>query len=87
MGTHREMLGYVVVMKPWRKHGNGAKGGGRQASTGKKCTLYKLDDRGNRELVASVEGSTAKAVAKELRVANKFIPPHVSINQSGETFF
>ncbi len=87
MGTKREPLGYVVVMKSWRKHGNGAKGGGRQGSTGKKCSLFKLDAKGNRELVASTEGSTAKAVTKELRTANKIIPPYVTINQSGETFF
>jgi len=87
MGTERIVLGYVVVVKPYRKHGNGAKGGGRLGSTGKKCSLYKIGEAGSRELVASTEGPTAKAVVKELRSTTKIIPQYVAVNHNGETFF
>jgi hypothetical protein len=86
MGTDRVLLGFVVEMKPWRKHGNGAKGGGRLGGTGKKCSLFKIDKAGNRELVAKIEGSTAKEVLRQLRASHKFIPTNVTINQNGETF-
>lgn len=66
MGTERIVLGYVVVVKPYRKHSNGAKGSGRLGSSGKKCFLYKIGETGSQELVASTEGPTAKAVVKEL---------------------
>lgn len=87
MGTERSVLGYVVVVKPYRKHGNGAVGGGRKGSSGKKCFLYKLSSTGARELVASAEGPTAKAVVRELRVVSKVIPQHVAVSHTGETFF
>lgn len=87
MGTKRTNLGYVVVVKPWRKHGNGAKGGGRLGSTGKKCSLYRIDSAGKRELVASIEGATAKTVLRELRQTERLVPPYVTIKPNGETFF
>ncbi len=87
MGTERSVLGYVVVVKPYRKHGNGAKGGGRLGSTGKKSSLYKINSAGVRELVASTEGATAKAVLKDLRSTTRIIPQYVAISHNGETFF
>jgi hypothetical protein len=81
------MLGYVVVVKPYRKHGNGAKGGGRQESTGKKCSLFKINEGWHRELVASTVQPTAKAAVKEIRSSTRVIPQHVAINHNGETYF
>ena len=87
MGTERSVLGYVVVMKPYRKHGNGAKGSGRLGNSGKKCFLYKINTAGSRELIASAEGTTAKAVLKEIRSTTKIIPQYVAVSHNGETFF
>jgi len=87
MGTEHKVLGYVVEMRTWRKHGNGAKGGGRQGSSGKKAALYKTDAAGKRELVDSAEGSSAKDAQKNLRKKTGLIPQHVSINSHGETRF
>jgi hypothetical protein len=86
MGTDRKMLGYVVVVKPFRKS-NGAVGGGRKGSTGKRCLLYKMEEGGGRSLVSSVEGATAKDATRELRRQNRLIPQYVSIKDHGETFF
>lgn len=86
MGKDRQILGYVVVVKPYRK-GNGAVGGGRKGNTGKRCFLYKLEESGGRNLVSSVDGATAKEATRELRRQNRVIPQHVSINDRGETFF
>ena len=87
MGTERAILGYVIVMKPWRKHGNGAKGSGRLGGTGKKCQLYKVKEDGTRELVETVEGSTAKDAIAKLRNKTGLPPTHVTVNGHGETSF
>ena len=63
MGTKREQLGYVIEVKSYRKHGNGAKGGGRQGSSGKKCSLFKLGPGNQEELVATAEGKPIEDLA------------------------
>jgi hypothetical protein len=87
MGTRHVVLGYVLVVKPYRKHGNGAKGGGRKGSSGKRCTLYKLDASGKRKFVADTEGPNAKTALRELKSLTAVIPSHVAINNNGETTF
>ncbi|MDQ5950735.1 MAG: hypothetical protein QG639_11 [Patescibacteria group bacterium] len=87
MGTRREVKGYVVVVKPYRKSGNGAIGSDRKGNSGKRCFLYKVDDEGNRELVSSAEGPNAKVATKKLRDATGFIPSYVAISHKGETSF
>ncbi len=86
MGSQRTLLGRTVVMKAYRKHGNGAIGSGRKQSTGKRGSVYEINSQGERELLAKVEGPTAQAVLKELR-AEGFIPTWVSVNNNGETSF
>jgi len=90
MGTRHEVLGRVVVIKKGdrNKHGNGAKGSGRQNGTGMNAYLYQFDKDGNRTLVASVTGSTFKDVKQNLRAAAPgMIPPHVAIKDDEETHF
>lgn len=87
MGTKREVLGLVVRVESFRKNGNGAKGGGRKGNSGKRAKLFKLDEKGGRELVAVAEEATAYAATKELRAKTNLIPPHVAINSHGETHF
>lgn len=87
MGTERVVLGYVIVMKSWRKGGNGPIGSGRLDGTGKRCQLYKVAEDGGRELVVEITGPTSKEVLRRLRSTNRFIPPHVAVKHYGETHF
>jgi hypothetical protein len=88
MGTRHEVLGYVIVVKPYRKHGNGAKGGGRQGSSGKRCSLFKVDDKTQtRELVVETAGGTAAEAVRRLRESTRIIPTYVAISGHGETYF
>ena len=84
MGTIRKILGYVVVVKPYRKHGNGAKGGGRKGSTGKRCALYKL---GAQEPDVEAEGPNAVEAIRNLKKLTQVNPTYVAINHNGETHF
>ncbi|OGG61879.1 hypothetical protein A3C87_00580 [Candidatus Kaiserbacteria bacterium RIFCSPHIGHO2_02_FULL_49_34] len=86
MGTQRESLGRVVVVKPYRKHGNGAVGSGRQQSTGKRVFVYQVHEGGKRELLRSSEGPTLAAAMKPLRSA-KLVPTWVDVKNKGETYF
>lgn len=88
MGTRREVLGYVIVVRPYRKLGNGAKGGGRQGSSGKRCSLFKINDKTQkRELVVETAGGTAAEALRRLRESTRVIPTYVSISGHGETYF
>lgn len=96
MGTRHEIFNRVVVIKPWRKHGNGAKGGGRQGSTGKKGQIFQVASDGTRtpvvlstvdgEDVFVLTGSTGKDVSRKIRNTG-LIPQHVAINEHGETSY
>jgi hypothetical protein len=85
MGTQRLLLNRVVVVKPWRKHGNGAKGGGRQGTSGKKGTIFQLENGTQTELKTET-GSTFTDLSRKLR-SSGLIPQHVALNKSGETRF
>ena len=91
MGTKREVLGRVVVVKPWRKSGNGGKGGGRQNNSGKRGVIYQVNPDGSRTELARDEGATFSDLTRKLfakRLDNKrLIPDGVALNKSGETFF
>jgi hypothetical protein len=80
-----EKLGRKIVVKPYRKHGNGAKGGGRKGRTGKRGIIYQIELAGQTEL-ARFEKPTFRALSREL-FASGLIPRYVSINKSGETLF
>ncbi|OGG65618.1 hypothetical protein A3I99_02580 [Candidatus Kaiserbacteria bacterium RIFCSPLOWO2_02_FULL_45_11b] len=90
MGTRHEVLGRVVVIKKGdrNKHGNGAKGSGRQNGTGLTAYLYQIDKDGNRTLIASAPGSSFKDVKQKLRAAAPGkIPTYVAIKDDEETHF
>ncbi len=86
MGTERTPLNRVVVIKPWRKHGNGAKGGGRKGNSGKRGVIYSVATDDTRTELASLEGTTFTDLSRQLR-ATGLIPQHVALNKSGETHF
>lgn len=92
MGTRRTTLNRVVVIKSWRKHGNGAKGGGRQGSSGKKGQIFQVEDDGTRTVlqlgkdVDVLTGATLADLSRKLR-STGLIPQHVTLNSSGETHF
>ena len=87
MGRQREVLGRVVVVKSYRKHGNGAIGSGRKQSTGKRVFVYKVHDDGTRELIGSAEEPTLAAAMKPLRAA-QLVPTWVTVkNNSDEIHF
>ena len=81
-----ESLGRKVVVKAYRKHGNGAKGGGRKGQTGKKGSIYQLGNDGNCTKLATCEEPNFTELSKKLFATN-FIPRHVRINSNGETHF
>lgn len=86
MGTQRPLLNRLVVIKSWRKHGNGAKGGGRQGSSGKKGTIYQIERDGTRSELATESEGTFTNLSRKLRKSG-FIPQYVALNKSGETRF
>ncbi len=88
MGTERTSLRRVVIIKPYRKSGNGAKGGGRKGNSGKRGVIYDLAADGTHiePALASATGTTMTTLSRILRKTG-FIPEYVSINKSGETYF
>jgi DNA-binding PadR family transcriptional regulator len=80
-----EVLGRKVVVKTWRKKGNGAIGGGRKNNSGKMGIIYQVSDQGEEEL-ARCKGSTFKDLSRKL-FDTGFIPRNVAISSSGETLF
>jgi len=86
MGTERTLLNRIVVIKTWRKHGNGAKGGGRQGSSGKQGTIFQMESDGTRTELATESEGTFTNLSRKLRKSG-FIPQHVALNKSGETRF
>lgn len=91
MGTVRTPLHRVVVIKTWRKNGNGAKGGGRKGNSGKRGRIYQVNTDNTRTELAFEEGSSFTELSHKLRarkIDNKLlIPEYVSLNKSGETHF
>lgn len=79
-------IGRKVVVKPYRKHGNGAKGGGRKGKTGKRGIIYELGPDGQYAELTRFEEPTFKALSRQL-FGSGLIPRCVSINSSGETLF
>ncbi len=88
MGKERTSLRRVVIIKPYRKSGNGAIGGGRKGNSGKRGVIYALAADGTHiePALASATGPTMTSLSRILRKTG-FIPEHVSINSSGETYF
>jgi hypothetical protein len=78
-------LGRKVIVKTWRKKGNGAVGGGRKNNSGKVGIIYQVSDQGEKELTRC-KGSTFKDLSRKL-FDTGFIPRNVSISSSGETLF
>lgn len=86
MGTQRPILNRIVIIKPWRKHGNGAKGGGRQGTSGKKGTIFQIEHDGSQSELGCETGSSFTDLSRKLRRSG-FIPQYVALNKSGETRF
>lgn len=82
----REKIGRKVVVKTHRKHGNGAKGGGRKGQTGKRGIIYQLDPGGTQTELARFDRPTFKALSRAL-FDSGLVPSHVSIKSNGETVF
>lgn len=77
--AERPDLGLTITISSHRKHGNGAIGGGRKGSTGKKAEVT----RKGTESVTITGTSTTDLLRK---VRNRFsIPSNVKINNKGET--
>lgn len=75
----RPPLGIVITITTHRKCGNGAKGGGRKGSSGKKAVVL-----ANGSDPITITEATISELLKEVR--KRFsIPPHVRINKEGET--
>lgn len=92
MGTRREVLGRVVVVKTNRKSGNGGKGGGRKDNSGKRGVIYSVAEDGTRTELALLNGATFLDGATFTDLSRKLrrtglIPQHVTLNKSGETKF
>ncbi len=92
VGTERTAHNRVVVIKSWRKHGNGAKGGGRQGSTGKKGQIFQVATDGTRTALKlskdadTLTGATFADLSRKLR-GTGLIPRHVALNSRGDTHF
>jgi hypothetical protein len=79
-------VGRKVVVKPYRKHGNGGFGGGRKGQTGKRGIIYEVvEDKEPQELMR-FEEPTFGALKKKL-FGPGCVPTYVTINKSGETVF
>ncbi|HBH71597.1 MAG: hypothetical protein UU88_C0004G0035 [Parcubacteria group bacterium GW2011_GWC1_42_11] len=77
--TEVKKMGLTIKITTDRKHGNGAKGGGRKNTSGKKAVVSKegIED-------TTVRNSTTTGLLRDLR--NQFKIPHsVQINREGET--
>lgn len=81
----RAMLGRIVTITAKRK-GNGAIGGGRKGSSGKKGVIYQVDDAGKKTELARASGATLKELSRELRKTG-FIPEYVSLKSKGDTAY
>ena len=81
----RELLGRVVKISTQRKS-NGAVGGGRKNTSGKKGVIYQVGKVGARTELATVSESTFKTLSRELRKTG-YIPQYVALNSYGETLF
>lgn len=75
----RPVLGITIKISTDRKRGNGAIGGGRKNSTGKKATIS-IDGADPIKVTAP---TTTELLGKIRRQFS--IPPHVRINGTGET--
>ncbi len=72
-------LGLTIIISSHRKHGNGAKGGGRKNSSGKKAVVFQKDKD-----PITLTGSTTSELMKSLRAQFR-IPSSIVINPKGET--
>ena len=88
MGTRREAQNRVVIIKPYRKNGNGAMGGGRKGNSGKRGVIYDLAADGTHiePALLSATGTTMASLSRVLRKSG-FIPEYVALNKSGKTYF
>lgn len=82
----RKKLGRKVVVKPYRKHGNGGFGGGRKGQTGKRGIIYEVTQDKKPEELMRFEEPTFGALKKKL-FGPGGIPTYVTINKSGETVY
>ncbi len=72
-------MGLTITISSHRKHGNGAVGGGRKSTSGKKAVIHQ---NGGEKVVLT--GSTTTELLKKVR--NQFNVPHyVAINKKGKT--
>ena len=75
----RPALGITIKISTDRKRGNGAVGGGRKGSSGKKAVVTVLGHDS-----VTVTGATVRELLKQVR-SQFSIPPEVRINEKGET--
>ncbi|MFZ2832222.1 MAG: hypothetical protein WAZ40_03655 [Minisyncoccia bacterium] len=75
----RKSMGLTISISSHRKNGNGAVGGGRKNTTGKKAVITQ---EGSERV--TLTGSTVTDLLREIR--KKFNIPHTTqINRKGET--
>lgn len=72
-------MGITIKISTHRKHGNGAKGGGRKNSSGKKAVVLQSGQD-----PVTVVASTATSLIREVRERFR-ISSDVKINREGET--
>lgn len=77
--TEKKEVGLIIRISPDRKHGNGAKGGGRKNTSGKKAVITK--ECGEK---VTLTRSTTTDLLRAVRVEFK-IPHNIQINRKGET--
>lgn len=75
----KEKMGLTITISPYRKHGNGAKGGGRKNKSGKQAIIKKegIDD-------VVIKETSATTLLRAVRGRFK-IPHDIQINRKGET--
>lgn len=86
MRDNKRLFGRKVVVKTWRKCGNGAIGSGRKGQTGKRGIVYQLDRHGKQTELTRHDAPTFKELSKKL-FGTGLIPRNISIKSSGETVF
>lgn len=84
--VEREKLGRRIVVKTDRKEGNGAKGGGRKGNSGKKATIFQIDDRGKETELALCRAGTFTELKRDL-YRTGHVPNYVQISKDHETLF
>ena len=77
--VEQKKMGLTITISSHRKHGNGAIGGGRKNTSGKKAVIHQ---EGGEKV--TLTGSTTKDLLRKIREYFT-IPHYLTINAKGET--